>query len=59
MPDAADTGSYLSRLLTAPPTMRAALLSHDSTKLYTGVIEGLLSCLGLNMLTVSAQCVEA
>ena len=55
MPDAADTGSYLSRLLTAPPTMRAALLSHDSTKLYTGVIEGLLSCLELNMLTVSAQ----
>ena len=36
-PAAADASSYLSRLLKAEPALRAAVLSHDNTKLYTGV----------------------
>ena len=35
-PSTAQSGSYLARLLAAPPSLRAAVLSHDSTKLYTG-----------------------
>ena len=35
-PAAGDASSYLARLLTAGPTLRVAVLSHDSTKLYTG-----------------------
>ena len=32
----ADSSSYLSRLLAVAPSLRVAVLSHDSTKLYTG-----------------------
>ena len=33
---AADSSGHLARLLAARPTLQAAVLSHDSTKLYTG-----------------------
>ncbi len=39
---AADASNYLARLLTARPTLRVAVLSHDSTKLYTGAQLSLL-----------------
>ena len=41
-PAAGDASSYLARLLTAGPTLRVAVLSHDSTKLYTGAHLSLL-----------------